>query len=400
MVRKRLFFDIETSFNVGIFWRSGYNLTINPGDIIHERAIICICYKWESEDDVQFLTWDKKQSDKAMIKAFLKVMAQATEIVAHNGDRFDLKWIRTRALLHGVDVMPSPKTIDTLKWARKYFNFNSNKLDYIAKYLGVGQKMDTGGLDLWKDIVFKKDQQAMNKMVGRSGYNLTINPGDIIHERAIICICYKWESEDDVQFLTWDKKQSDKAMIKAFLKVMAQADEIVAHNGDKFDLKWLRTRALLHGIDVMPSPKTIDTLKWARKYFNFNSNKLDYIAKYLGVGQKMDTGGLDLWKDIVFKKDQEAMNKMVAYCKMDVTVLEAVFNKLNSYTTPSTHYAVMDGDEKYCCPECTNYNVRHNKQVVTAAGTVHYWMRCNDCKKHFKINNKTYIEFLKFKYKH
>jgi hypothetical protein len=45
-----------------------------------------------------------------------------------------------------VDVMPSPKTIDTLKWARKYFNFNSNKLDYIAKYLGVGQKMDTGGL--------------------------------------------------------------------------------------------------------------------------------------------------------------------------------------------------------------------------------------------------------------
>jgi hypothetical protein len=153
-------------------------------------------------------------------------------------------------------------------------------------------------------------------------------------------------------------------------------------------------------LDVMPSPKTIDTLKWARKYFNFNSNKLDYIAKYLGVGQKMDTGGLDLWKDIVFKKDQEAMNKMVAYCKMDVTVLEAVFNKLNSYTTPSTHYAVMDGDEKYCCPECTNYNIYYNKQVVTAGGTIHHWMKCKDCRKHYKINNKTYIEFLKFKYKH
>tara|TARA_R110002126_G_scaffold26526_1_gene89534 strand:- start:991 stop:1755 length:765 start_codon:yes stop_codon:yes gene_type:complete len=234
----------------------------------------------------------------------------------------------------------------------------------------------------------------------RAGYNLTINPGDIIHERAIICICYKWESEQDVQFLTWDKKQSDKAMIKAFLKVMAQADEIVAHNGDRFDLKWIRTRALLHGVDVMPSPKTIDTLKWAKRYFNFNSNKLDYIAKYLGVGQKMDTGGLDLWKDIVFKKDQQAMDKMVDYCKMDVTVLEAVFNKLNSYTTPSTHYAVMDGDEKYCCPECTNYNVRYNKQVVTAGGTIHHWMLCNDCRKHFKINNKTYTEYLKFKYKH
>ena len=234
----------------------------------------------------------------------------------------------------------------------------------------------------------------------RAGYNLTINPSDIIHERAIICICYKWEHEQDVQFLTWDKKQSDKAMIKAFLKVMAQADEIVAHNGDRFDLKWIRTRALLHGVDVMPSPKTIDTLKWAKRYFNFNSNKLDYIAKYLGVGQKMDTGGLDLWKDIVFKKDQQAMNKMVDYCKMDVTVLEAVFNKLNSYTAPSTHYAVMDGDEKFCCPECTNYNVRYNKKVVTAGGTIHHWMRCDDCKKYYKINNKSYLEFLKFKYKH
>ena len=93
MTRNRLFFDIETSFNVGIFWRSGYNLNINPGDIIHERAIICICYKWEGEEEVHSLEWDSKQSDKAMLKKFLKVMAQANEIVAHNGDRFDMKWL-------------------------------------------------------------------------------------------------------------------------------------------------------------------------------------------------------------------------------------------------------------------------------------------------------------------
>ena len=234
----------------------------------------------------------------------------------------------------------------------------------------------------------------------RSGYNLTINPGDIIHERSIICICYKWEFQDEVHYLTWDKKQSDKAMIKAFVKVMHKAEEIVAHNGDKFDIKWLRTRALYHGIDIMPSHKTIDTLKQAKKYFNFNSNKLDYIAKYLGVGAKLDTGGLDLWKDIVFRKDQKAMEKMVEYCKMDVIVLQKVFDKLNFYTTPSTNYAVMHGGDKHECPECNNLNVRHNKKVVTAAGTIHHWMRCNDCRKHYKINNKTFIEFLKLKYKY
>ena len=231
----------------------------------------------------------------------------------------------------------------------------------------------------------------------RSGYNLNINPGDIIHERAIICICYKWEGQDEVYSLEWDSKQSDKAMIKKFLKVMAQADEIVAHNGDRFDLKWIRTRAILHGLDVLPSPNTIDTLKWAKRYFNFNSNKLDYIAKYLGVGQKMDTGGLDLWKDIVFKKSPEAMAKMVAYCKMDVTVLEAVFDKLNTYTQSKVNYAVLTGGDKYDCPQCGTNNVRYNKKVTTTAGTIHHWLTCNPCNKYFKVNNKTYEDWVKYR---
>lgn len=233
----------------------------------------------------------------------------------------------------------------------------------------------------------------------RTGYNLTINPGDIIHERAIICICYKWEGEDEIHSLTWSKSQCDKAMLKEFIKVMAQADEIVAHNGDKFDLKWVRTRALFHGIDVMPNVKTIDTLKWAKKYFNFNSNKLDYIAKLLKVGAKMDTGGLDLWKDIVFRKDQEALDKMVAYCKMDVKVLEAVFNKLNSYATPQHNYAVQYGGEKYECPECGSINYAYNKKVVTAAGTVHHWLRCKECKKHNKINHLVFTKYQEYIYK-
>jgi hypothetical protein len=173
----------------------------------------------------------------------------------------------------------------------------------------------------------------------------------------------------------------------------------VAHNGDRFDLKWIRTRALIHGISVMPSPKSIDTLKWAKKYFNFNSNKLDYIAKFLNVGAKMDTGGLDLWKDIVFRKDQEALDKMVKYCKMDVEVLESVFNKLNAYTLANHNYAVQHGGDKYECPECGGINVKYNKKVVTTAGTVHHWILCKDCKKHYKINHLVFTKYQEYLYK-
>jgi hypothetical protein len=42
---KRLFFDIETSPNIGYFWRAGYKLNIGHENIIEERKIICISYK-------------------------------------------------------------------------------------------------------------------------------------------------------------------------------------------------------------------------------------------------------------------------------------------------------------------------------------------------------------------
>jgi hypothetical protein len=148
----------------------------------------------------------------------------------------------------------------------------------------------------------------------------------------------------------------------------------------------------------MPSPKTIDTLKWAKRYFNFNSNKLDYIAKLLKVGAKMETGGLDLWKDIVFRKDQDALDKMVDYCKMDVQVLEAVFEKLNSYALVNHNYAVQHGGDKYECAECGGTNYRYNKKVVTAAGTVHHWIVCRDCKKHNKINHLVFTKYQEYLY--
>jgi len=76
--RKRLFFDIETSPNVGFFWSAGYKLNITPDSIIQERAIICICYKWEDEKEVYFLQWDSKQNDKRMLQSFIEVAKSAS----------------------------------------------------------------------------------------------------------------------------------------------------------------------------------------------------------------------------------------------------------------------------------------------------------------------------------
>ena len=166
----------------------------------------------------------------------------------------------------------------------------------------------------------------------RVGGDISLSPDDIIQERAIICVCWKWEHEKKVHHLQW-KKGNDKALLNKFAKIINTADEVLTQNGDNFDIKWLRTRCIYHGIPVSPKFNSIDTLKLARSGFKFNSNKLDYMGKFLGVGEKTESG-YKLWKEITLNNSKPAMNKMVSYCKNDVLLLERVYVKLQNYVPP------------------------------------------------------------------
>ena len=163
----------------------------------------------------------------------------------------------------------------------------------------------------------------------RIGYEVNISPDDIIQERAVICIAYKWEDEDEVYSLQWDEGD-DAELLTKFSKIIDSADEVITQNGDRFDIKWLRTRCLFHGIPISPKFNSIDTLKMAKSGFLFNSNRLDYMGQFLGVGKKIKTD-YDLWKKITLENDEESMKKMLRYCEQDVLLLEKVYNKLKGY---------------------------------------------------------------------
>ena len=214
----------------------------------------------------------------------------------------------------------------------------------------------------------------------QAGYKKNIDHSNIIQERAIICICYKWEDEKQVHSLQWDARQNDKKMLLEFIQVANQAVELVGHNGDKFDLAWIRTRCVFHRIDMFPKYSTIDTLKVARSKFRFNSNKLDYIAEYLGLGNKIKTE-YGLWKDILLKKDKVAMQNMVTYCKKDVTLLEDVFKILNNHIEPKAHYGVLANQLRSSCPECGSDDLRKQGMMPTISGLLKQRYQCKTCKK-------------------
>lgn len=53
-------------------------------------------------------------------------------MVAHNGDNFDIPWVRGRILFHGMTPPAPIIQIDTKSLAAKHFYLNSYRLDYLG----------------------------------------------------------------------------------------------------------------------------------------------------------------------------------------------------------------------------------------------------------------------------
>lgn len=226
----------------------------------------------------------------------------------------------------------------------------------------------------------------------RVGYKINLDHDNILHERAVICICYKLEGDRNVHSLQWDAKQNDRAMLAKFLEVANSADELIAHNGDKFDLPWFKTRCLFHGLRTFPAYKTVDTLKWARRKFYFNSNKMDYIARFLGLGGKLKTE-FGLWKKIVLQKDANALRYMVKYCRRDVEQLEKVWHKLQAHMPQASHAGVVAGLGKWTCPRCASVKVKTKLTRVSASGAIAHQMQCRECGAHFSLGAAAYSQY-------
>jgi len=222
----------------------------------------------------------------------------------------------------------------------------------------------------------------------------------IVEGTKIISAHWGWEGSDEVFNVDWGlKKQCDKKLLKVLIKEMEKADEIIYHNGDRFDLKWVRSRAMFHGLEMLPSYKSIDTYKIAKSYLNLPSYSLKEICKYYGLTSKLDSNGAQTWYDVQFNKSQEALDHLLYYGDGDITSLKEVFYKFNPYIKRSTHYSVLSGGDKWECPECTSNQVKVHGNFYTAMGTQQKRMKCKSCGITYKISMKSFTDYLQWKIK-
>lgn len=175
---------------------------------------------------------------------------------------------------------------------------------------------------------------------------------DYKKEWELLSFSYKWLDEKTVRCIKRPdfKDATDCSLTKALWKVLDEADVIIGHNSDDFDTKKASAKFIEHGL-VPPSPsQSVDTKKVAKRYFRFNSNKLDDLGKLLGVGRKEKTGGFDLWLGCMagHPKSWKLMEK---YNKQDVLLLERVYLKLLPWIGNHPNVSYLEGRPEGC-PKC------------------------------------------------
>lgn len=207
------------------------------------------------------------------------------------------------------------------------------------------------------------------------------NPDNIIQERYIVCAAWQWAGESKVHAVSVldDPKRyaknphDDYHVVKVLHELMSEADCWVAHNGDGFDIKYVATRALYHGLTPLPPVTSIDTLKVAKSKFRFNANRLNYLGKFLGLGGKIQTP-TGLWLDVL-KGNKQAIKTMVDYNKRDVTLLYGVFKKLIPYIP---NYLSRQLFGKQGCPRCGSAKVQSRGVHRAISRTYQRW-QCQAC---------------------
>lgn len=201
-------------------------------------------------------------------------------------------------------------------------------------------------------------------------------------EWYVMSFAYKWNEEKTkvrclADYATYGlDTEDDGELVREVWELLDQADIVIGHNIDRFDLRKLNTRFLYHNLGLPSSYKTVDTLKIARKMFMLNSNKLDHLAKYLGVGAKVDTGGFGLWLQCM-KGDLKAWAMMKKYNAHDVDLTEIVYRELLPYITNHPNLNIFN-ETTHSCPSCGSNHLQERGYSVTRVGK-RKRLHCQSC---------------------
>lgn len=190
---------------------------------------------------------------------------------------------------------------------------------------------------------------------------------------------WKWYSHPEPQGFApnWEQKGrrrgDDRSLVKKLWALFDEADIVVAHNGDRFDVRKSTARFVVHDLGP-PSPyQTIDTKKEVAKVAANYSNSLNELGRLYGMGRKIKHQGFELWLGCMAGRPKE-WKQMAEYAKQDLILLERLYEILTPWVTSVnlTHWGGL-------CKRCGS-NLRTKRGFhYTNASKFQTW-QCKVCR--------------------
>lgn len=224
-----------------------------------------------------------------------------------------------------------------------------------------------------------------------------IGISQIIEPVRVICFAAKWHGEKDIVFhAEWDSSHED--MIASAYELINEADFVVGWNSKGFDMKHLMAEFLKYGYKPPAPYRDIDLMLIARKNFRLMSNKLDWYAQQLGVGSKVQNGGMALWRELARPESDKSLAKarklMEKYNRADVSLTDDLFKILRPWIHGVNVGLYVDSD-KPVCTNCGSENLHRRGWAYTTAGRYRRFV-CNGCGRWNREKNRASTVDMRF----
>ncbi len=209
-------------------------------------------------------------------------------------------------------------------------------------------------------------------------WNENIPLARLVDSSYTLCYTAKWYGHKE---LIHDSVHTNnpKRMVKGIYNLLNEADAVIHYNGLKFDIPVLNKEFVLQGLPPPAPAKQIDLYKVVKQRFRFPSNKLEYVVKALGLGEKHSPPFSD-WVACM-EGDKDAWARMEHYNKEDVVLLERVYDTVKPWIKQHANYSLYA--EGLVCPNCGS--VEYQKRGFSYTGAAKYQRyNCKSCGNWFR----------------
>lgn len=194
------------------------------------------------------------------------------------------------------------------------------------------------------------------------------------------CIGYKWFDDDKVHIITIRNEKTfktnpiyDKGVIEKFRPVLAQADLMVYHYGQRFDFPFLQTRCFEHKLQPLPEPAQLDTWRIAKDRMKFSSNRLETISRAAETKERKTPLDQKIWRDAAWGHIP-SLKDIEHHCRQDILVLEEVYRRLRPFARNHPRLSLLNNERN--CPSCGSGKIVKKGLRANTGGIQQQWQCC------------------------